>query len=69
MTPYRIAVVTLWQTDEPDGVRGSWSVSLRHGVRNYVTLARGEITSSAPAGELAPAWLEQALEHWTTPLA
>lgn len=67
MQSYRMANVTLWQVDEPDQVRGYWSVFIRYLPRDYVTLARGEVTSSAPESASAEQWLIEALETWLRP--
>lgn len=64
MGAYRMATITLWQTDEPMGVAGSWSVFLRFGARDTVTLMRGELTSEAPKGVSPEEWLLEALEGW-----
>lgn len=67
MQPYRGAIITLWQTDSPDEISGTWSVFLRYGPRDFVTLTRGELTSSAPRSSSAEEWLLEALEKWLQP--
>lgn len=69
MSVYRMATITLWQTEERDRIGGTWSVFLRFGPKSTATLARGEITSEAPVGESPEVWLLQALEGWTSPPA
>lgn len=64
MGAYRMATITLWQTEDPMSVRGTWSVFLRFGARDSVTLLRGEITSQAPVGVSPEEWLLEALEGW-----
>lgn len=63
MSVYRMASVTIWQTEAPDDVRVTWSVFLRFGARDFETLARGEFNCIAAGEQPARAWLQEVLEH------
>ena len=64
MGVYRMATVTLWQTDDKAIVKGHYDVFLRYGARDFQTLARGELTSSAPVDKPPGEWLLEALAEW-----